>query len=256
MSFSRTLTSASPNVKIGCRAYLCEARRALSEPVVDPMYVLLHFALSLNILYTHPVGICPGYLSNPKKILLPPPAVFSHIRETICTRVAAWAARSGMWISNRPISHLDVRDPSRPDEMTNLFCRPEIRQPVVRSHFVCTNDENDEMLKYFNVYFYFRSMTSNSVDLYENSSSFVISSGSKPWSFWCLVESAYCKFTNHKISMSTRRPPARALSPPCTHCSSATRSTRRGQFPNRRPSRPYLASGGPLPLGSCGPFPS
>ena len=46
MSFSRTLTSASPNVKIGCRAYLCEARRALSEPVVDPMYVLSHFALS------------------------------------------------------------------------------------------------------------------------------------------------------------------------------------------------------------------
>ena len=34
-------------------------------------------------------------------------------------------------------------------------------------------------------------MTSNSVDLYENSSSFVISSGSKPWSFRCLVESSY-----------------------------------------------------------------
>ena len=140
--------------------------------------------------------------------------------------------------------------------MTNLFCRPQIRQPVVRSHFVCTNDENDEMLKYFNVYFYFRSMTSNSVDLYENSSSFVISSGSKPWSFRCLVESPYCKCTNHKISMNTRRPPARAPSPPCTHCPSATRSTRRGQFPNRRHSRPYLASGGPLPLGRCGPFPS
>ena len=31
--------------------------------------------------------------------------------------------------------------------MTNLFCRPEIRQPGVRSHFVCTNDENDEMLE-------------------------------------------------------------------------------------------------------------
>ena len=62
---------ASPNVKIGCRAYLCEARRALSEPVVDPMYVLLHFALSLNISYTHPGGICPGYLSIPTKILLP-----------------------------------------------------------------------------------------------------------------------------------------------------------------------------------------
>ena len=133
--------------------------------------------------------------------------------------------------------------------MTNLFCRPRIRQPVVRSHFVCTNDENDEMLKYFNVYFYFRSMTSNSVDLYENSSSFVISSGFKPWSFRCLVESSHCKCTNYKISMNTRRPPARAPSPPCTHCSSATRSTRRGQFPNRRPSRPYLASGGPLPLG-------
>jgi hypothetical protein len=57
-------------MKIGCRAYLCEARRALSEPVVDPMYVLSHFALSLNISYTHPVGICPGYLSIPKKILL------------------------------------------------------------------------------------------------------------------------------------------------------------------------------------------
>ena len=71
MSFSRTLTSASPNVKIGCRAYLCEARRALSEPVVDPMYVLLHFALLLNISYTHPGGICPGYLSIPTKILLP-----------------------------------------------------------------------------------------------------------------------------------------------------------------------------------------
>ncbi|ABO99283.1 predicted protein, partial [Ostreococcus lucimarinus CCE9901] len=121
---------------------------------------------------------------------------------------------------------------------------------------VCTNDENDEMLKYFNVYFYFRSMTSNSVDLYENSSSFVISSGSKPWSFWCLVESSYCKCTNYKISMSTRRPPARAPSPLCTHCPSATRSTRRGEFPNRRPSRLYLASGGPLPLGPCGPFPS
>ena len=92
-----------------------------------------------------------------------------------------------MWISNRPIPYLDVRDPTRPDEMTNLFCRPQIRQPVVRSHFVCTNDENDEMLKYFNVYFYFRSMTSNSVDLYENSSSFVISSGSKPWSFGVLL---------------------------------------------------------------------
>ena len=153
MSFSRTLTSASPNVKIGCRAYLCEARRALSEPVVDPMYVLSHFALSLNISYTHPDGICPGYLSIPKKILLPPPAVFSHIRETIGTRVAAWAARPGMWISNHLISHLDVRDPSRPDEMTNLFCRPQIRQPVVRSHFVCTNDENDEILKYFNTYY-------------------------------------------------------------------------------------------------------
>ena len=98
-------------------------------------------------------------------------------------------------------------------------------------------------------------MTSNSVDLYENSSSFVISSGSKPWSFWCLVESSYCKCTNHKISMSTRRPPARAPSPPCTHCSSATRSTRRGQFPNRRHSRPYLASGGPLASGPSGPFP-
>ena len=71
MSFSRTLTSASPKLKIGCRAYLCEARRALSEPVVDPMYVLLHFALSLNISYTHPDGIRPGYLSIPKKILLP-----------------------------------------------------------------------------------------------------------------------------------------------------------------------------------------
>ena len=45
---------------------------------------------------THPVGICPGYLSIPKKILLPTPAVFSHIRETIGTRVAAWGARSGM----------------------------------------------------------------------------------------------------------------------------------------------------------------
>ena len=134
MSFSRTLTSASPNAKIGCRAYLCEARRALSEPVVDPMYVLLHFASSLNISYTHPVGICPGYLSIPKKILLPPPAVCSHIRETVGTSIAAWGARSGMWISNRLISHLDVRDPTRPDEMTNLFCRPQIRQPVVRSH--------------------------------------------------------------------------------------------------------------------------
>ena len=138
--------------------------------------------------------------------------------------------------------------------MTNLFCRPQIRQPVVRSHFVCTNDEIDEMLKYFNVYFYFRSMTSNSVDLYENSSSFVISSGSKRWSFWCLVESSYCKFTNHKISMNTRRPSARAPSPPCTHCPSATRSTRRGQFPNRRTSRPYLGLRWSSSIGTVWPF--